>query len=121
VSKDKLDKTENVRFRLSGHEKSAFADYCAHLGFNQSVVMRRFVREATSHGPTLFADEQKELKRLRLQIAKKVNSGLVESDPLSQEQIAELKAGLGEVSALMKTILDHSKSRRVRFRDIASG
>lgn len=123
------DKTESLHFRVSGHEKVGLKQVSEELGVKQSVFLRRLLRSVISRGPNFWSDEKKELKRLRLeiakvgtnlnQIAKRINSGQCKADPVSAAEIASLKAAYADLNGLMKTMLDTADSRRVRLHEIA--
>jgi len=126
-----MSKTTALMFRVTEDEKQALQKLAEKLGITISELMRRIARETISHGPSFFTFEHKAVSAMTRQlsalgrninqIARRVNSGQCQADPLSQGQISELKTTVAEARAILISVLDNSRSRRVILRKTGRG
>jgi len=121
-----MAKTSAVVIRFNEDEKDALRDLAQSYGISVSELMRRLAREAVSVGPSFFPEERKALAaatrqlsalgRNINQIARRVNSGQCQADPLSMEQIGQIKAEIANFGGIANRMKANAKERRVILR-----
>lgn len=118
--------TISISIRLRAHEKKALFALAEKRGVSASEVARRLIREAVYHGPTFFDDDFREVSKLKRevsavgrnlnQIARRVNSGEVTTNPLSKTMIQQLVANQQTCRDILHKIIMNSRFRRGALR-----
>lgn len=121
-----MAETISISIRLRANEKKALFDLAEKRGVSASKVARRLIREAVYHGPTFFDDDLSQVSALRRdmsavwrnlnQIARRVNSGEVKADPMTQKMIQQLTLNQKRCRDILHEMIMNSRFRRAALR-----
>jgi len=118
--------TISISIRLKPKEKNALFALAKKRKVSSSELIRRLIREAVFHGPTFFDEDLSAITDLKRevnrtgrnlnQIARRVNSGAVKTDPLNALIIKEMTRNQMRMWETLHDITLNSRFRRSALR-----